>query len=448
MYHPGPSSSEAKRLLRPREVRSDNTAKDLRGCDQTWDLSSVADGIAKMAADDDGCSMTSITLPESVMTHDSSSFHQVYGDASVGGHNDKSYNGIEVQLEEGKPMYWASSEANNEGYGATEKQYELSDTLDFVPSAMTEEYIIDEVEFTRQLMGYEVGFDGYTSIDKTIPQDDEEEERRVRPMFVPKKSNVQQARRKSNPRPPQFPAKPVNAKPSHRQAAHEAGSPTVKRQVLAQVSPPCSMSGHPQRRSSTGLPIVQQVHPKQATHTQRQPPSGGSATMARQALPHVGQPNIRSDHPQQHTRTGAPMVQQVRTQRIPPSGGSATIARQAPPHVGQPNTRSGHAQQQSQQVIVPKTVMPPRPPTPSQQPRSGVSTPISNLLPHRLMTTKKPPKHQQHSPTHPPFDIEIPAELHQRFLRDQAPSYSEVTCKVCGRLINGSGKCICRMMEI
>lgn len=444
--------------------------------------------------------MTSITLPESVITHDSNSFHQTYGDSSVGGHNDKSYDGIEVQ-HDGKPFYWTSSDGDNEYEGATEKQNEVSSISDFVPLIMTDEYVIDEIEYVRQLMGYEVGFDGYTSIREPILEVDEEGEQFVIPSFPQKSYKLQQGQRKPNQRPPQCPAKALNARTTNRQPL-TGDSRTVTRQVLAHIGPSNIGNGHPnpQQRSSAGTPLVQEVihanrrpssggspthvgqpnktssYPQQhaskgapivqqAIPTNRQSHAAGSPTISRQVLPYVGQPNIRPDRTQYSGKTGAPMAQQVhsqevtRTHRQPPPGSSPTTTRRVLSHVGQPNMNSGHPQQHtsmgapilkqghSQRTSIPKQVLPPKPPpSPSQQSRSGVSSPISNLLAPRLFSTKTPTKHQVHGPPH--VDIEIPAEIRRRLSDSQKPSYTDVTCSSCGRLINESGKCICRMLEI
>jgi hypothetical protein len=293
MYHSHePTSSEAKRLVRKGDMRSGNKP-DLFG-DYTDVLSSVVDAISKIAADDDGCSMTSLTLPESVMTHDS--LHQICSD-SVVGHHDKSYNYIEEQ-HDGEPMYWKPNDEDDERDGAAETDDEISVSSDFVPLAMTDEDAIDEIDFTRELMGYEEGFDNYNwNVRRILEEEDEEEEEEcVELIFSPKQSKVHQTQWSANKRPPLPLAKqgqthvvPPNGKPSHRRTL-SGGNPNTTRQVLAHVGPPNSRPGHRRSHSGGSLPVVKPVpsqpvtlkramSPKPPTH--RQPQAGGSISITK-----------------------------------------------------------------------------------------------------------------------------------------------------------------------
>jgi len=140
------------------------TKQDMLG-DYTNVLNHVVDVISKLTTDDECCSVTSLTLPETIAT-DSSSF--LCGGGSVNLHEDN--------------QKWIDDDADSAGYWKRdEDEYnrdevdsddELSISSDCVPLHMTDDDAIDEIDFTRELMGYVEGFEAHETPIGRIQEED------------------------------------------------------------------------------------------------------------------------------------------------------------------------------------------------------------------------------------------------------------------------------------
>lgn len=169
------SLSQAKNLLRALEMRKGGTKEDMLG-EYTDVLNHVVDVISKLTTDDDCCSDTSPTVAETVIS-DSSSFFAPCG-GSVHVHEDSTHTWID---DEADSVYWQQDEEECRRDQAADSDDELSMCSDIMPLYMMDDDAIDEIDFTRELMGYMEGFDAH---EMPISRIEEEQDEYV-PVNVP-----------------------------------------------------------------------------------------------------------------------------------------------------------------------------------------------------------------------------------------------------------------------
>lgn len=181
--------SEAQQLLRSLEMRQ--CPSDEMLSEYTEALNSVVNAISNLRTDDDCCSNTSLTLPETVTTNDSASFLVCGGSV---GREDREYTWIEQQQHEEEPMYWRGEEDDGDRDEADESDDELSICSDCMPLTMTDEDALDEIDFTREMMGYQEGFDENTCHMAITRIEEGKDAEFVRPCSSPKSPKKQNQR--------------------------------------------------------------------------------------------------------------------------------------------------------------------------------------------------------------------------------------------------------------
>lgn len=170
------SLSQAKHMLRALEMKKGTTNREMLG-EYTDVLNHVVDVISKLTTDDDCCSDTSLTVPETIVssTDDSSTMSFLLCGGAVG-HHDEEVTQRWIDDGDTDSGYWKRDDSDCNRDDAADSDDDLSVSSDCVPLYMTDEDAIDEIDFTRELMGYVEGFEAH---DMPISRIEEEEERDV-----------------------------------------------------------------------------------------------------------------------------------------------------------------------------------------------------------------------------------------------------------------------------
>lgn len=188
---------------RKQEVASD--AVDL--------LSTVIDTISRITNDNKDLSASATTIPQAILCGGSLG-HQINDDV----------------LPKMKKFGWFEDVA--ERREDTEEMWESDDEFsiasDLVPLSMMDEDALDEISFTRELMGYEEGFDDYKMPIGNI--DDDQYEKMVKSLLESGSSRRQGSRIKllgRSPKQESRPPRPDNRRPSIRQP--KSRRPTIRK---------------------------------------------------------------------------------------------------------------------------------------------------------------------------------------------------------------------------
>jgi hypothetical protein len=138
-------------------------------------LSLVVDAISKLSPDDE-ISDTSTTLPETVVTNtqEDSSFSLFGGSLEHQVDGTKNYAWIEDETQT-DPFWERRIGAGGSDADAESDDDTLSISSDVVPLAMTDEDALDEISFTRELMGYVEGFEAHEIPVWRIEEEEDEE---------------------------------------------------------------------------------------------------------------------------------------------------------------------------------------------------------------------------------------------------------------------------------
>jgi hypothetical protein len=359
--------------------------------DYSGAFTSVVDAIFKLGVEDEcgSGSESSLTVPETVATNDMdtpTSFQL------CGGYSD------EIQEEE--PVFWKGNEdGERDNADETDEDDDISVSSDCVPLGMTDEDAIDEIDFTRELMGYVEGFDDFNLNVRRIleeeEEDDEDQRENQRLKFIPKQHSIQPNTNAN--------AKGVNQRPplpALKHPSHEI--------------PPAPKLGHRRTRSGGSTPLA-----KILSHTiplamplQRRSTSGDNPRhVAKPSDPAL--PNAKPSHRRAH------------------SGDSAHFMKLNSPPM--PCAKTLHRQTHST--------------------TSRDNAPVFRLISHAIHNTK--PDHLRGHSGGSTIPVDVEPEKKRSLLVRQAGYRSltgrrsgVITCTICGRHFLGGTECSCGMREV
>lgn len=257
------SLSHAKQLLRDLELRKDGKQEMIGEYKQVLNI--VVDAISKLTADDDE-SDTSLTIPETVVS-DNSSYLFCGGSVLT----EKSDGWIEEQ-HEGEPLHWKRDLGReDERDDAAESDDDLSISSDVMPLYMTDEDAIDEIDFTRELMGYMEGFEAAEMPIGRIEEEDFEP-------YIPSRTDTTRSSRSSRSGAPSRPPLPRQQQPRRQQPPT---APPPRRQQSSSRQPQQRQSQSQQRSSHHGIrtTVHREVAPPKKHKGHRRQRSGGSVPM-------------------------------------------------------------------------------------------------------------------------------------------------------------------------
>lgn len=359
--------------------------------DYSGAFNSVVDAFFKLAEDECGSgSESSLTVPETVGTNDldtPTSFQL------CGGYSD------EVQEEE--PVFWKRNEEDGERDNAdeTDEDDDISASSDCVPLGMTDDDAIDEIEFTRELMGYVEGFDDFNLNVRRIleeeEEDDDDQRENQRLKFTPKQHSTQ----------PNTDANAIGIN-------HRPPLPVVKH--LSHEIPPPLKLGHRRTQSGGSTPLA-----KLLSHTipiamplQRRSSSG--------------------DNPRTVAKVSPPPLQNAKpSHRRAHSGDSAHFMKVNSPPV--PCAKTLHRQAHST--------------------TSRDNAPVFRLISHAIHSTK--PDHLRVQSGGSTMPVDVAPEKKRSLLVRQAGHRSltgrrsgVITCTICGRHFLDGTECSCGMREV
>jgi hypothetical protein len=169
------SLSQAKHMLRALEMKKGSTRREMLR-EYADVLNHVVDVISKLTTDDDCCSDTSLTVPETIVSgSDSSTLSFLLCGGAVDRHEEVTQRWIDDgDTDSG---YWKRDDTDCfRDDDACDSDDDLSISSDVVPLFMTDEDAIDEIDFTRELMGYVEGFEAH---DMPISRIEEEGKRDI-----------------------------------------------------------------------------------------------------------------------------------------------------------------------------------------------------------------------------------------------------------------------------
>lgn len=371
--------------------------------DYSGAFNSVVDAFFKLGPYDEfgSGSDSSVTVPETVATvdFDNPTTFQLCGDYTEETHEEE-------------PGYWKRNEDDGERDNVDESDDEISVSSDCVPLVMTDEDAIDEIDFTRQLMGYVEGFDNFNLNVRRIleeeEEDDDDDDQRENKMLI---FSPRQQRKGQQ-------------KPTPRAANERPPLPVAKHPSLA-IPPPTKL-GHRRTRSGGSTPfakILSHTVPKPVPLQRRSTSGDNNRSAIKIAPPAV--PKAKPSHRRAHSRDSAdfakltshPMSPAQAIQRQPHS------ARDSPPAV----KLISHS-------------------NPNAMPFHFGTHAISNAMPFHFGT------HPGGSTT--PLEAAAP-EKKRSFLRlHSGPRLSTgrrsgfATCTICGRNFQDGAECACGMKEV
>lgn len=222
-------------MLRALELKKGTTKQEMLG-EYTNVLNHVVDVISKLTTDDDCCSDTSLTVPETIVSgSDSSTMSFLLCGGAVDHHEEVTQRWIDDgDTDSG---YWKREDSDchhDDAADEADSDDDLSISSDVVPLFMTDEDALDEIDFTRELMGYVEGFEAH---DMPISRIEEEEKRDIPVSMSVSRSPPSSSKRLRPPLPT-------------RARSHSTKSSVVTAPV------PKQKRGHRRQRSGGSIPTV------------------------------------------------------------------------------------------------------------------------------------------------------------------------------------------------